>query len=147
MVSHDTQEAMRNGEGVKSSNSLSDNLVYKVSQYPITKKRKTEAEIKESSKEVQGEGAGDGGQGGKDDAEVRSSTRHNLKQRSSQNTAWRFIENNNTKLRTLSTSQEMGEGGRSGEGIGERIFEFGGRMGDRDAVDYSSPSRRRRLQT
>jgi hypothetical protein len=40
MVSHDTQEAMRNGEGVKSSNSLSDNLVYKVSQYPITKKRK-----------------------------------------------------------------------------------------------------------
>ena len=55
MVSHDTQEAMGNGEGVKSSNSLSDNLVYKVSQYPITKKRKTEAEIKESSKEVQGE--------------------------------------------------------------------------------------------
>ena len=40
MVSQDTQEAMRNGEGVKSSNSLSDNLVYKVSQYPITKKEK-----------------------------------------------------------------------------------------------------------
>lgn len=117
MVSQDTQEARRNGEGVKSSNSLSDNLVHKVSQYPINKKRKTEAEVKESSKEVQGEGAGDGGQGGKDDAEVRSSTRHNLKQRSSQNTAWRFIENDNTKLRTLSTSQEMEEGGRSGEDL------------------------------
>jgi hypothetical protein len=118
MVSQDTQEARRNGEGVNSSNSLSDILVHKVSQYPINKKRKTEAEVKESSKEVQGEGAGDGGQGGgKDDAEVRSSTRHNLKQRSSQNTAWRFIENDKTKLRTLSTSQEMEEGGRSGEDL------------------------------
>ena len=117
MVSQDTQEARRNGEGVNSSNSLSDILVHKVSQYPINKKRKTEAEVKESSKEVQGEGAGDGGQGGKDDAEVRSSTRHNLKQRSSQNTAWRFIENDKTKLRTMSTSQEMEEGGRSGEDL------------------------------
>ena len=95
MVSQDTQEARRNGEGVNSSNSLSDILVHKVSQYPINKKRKTEAEVKESSKEVQGEGAGDGGQGGKDDAEVRSSTRHNLKQRSSQNTALlRMIKRN-----------------------------------------------------
>ena len=91
MVSQDTQEARRNGEGVNSSNSLSDILVHKVSQYPINKKRKTEAEVKESSKEVQGEGAGDGGQGGKDDAEVRSSTRHNLKQRSSKNKAWRLL--------------------------------------------------------
>ena len=29
----------------------------------------------------------------------------------------------------------------------ERIFEFGGKIGDRDVVDYFSPSKRRRLQT
>jgi hypothetical protein len=99
-----------------------------------------------SSREDQGGEKGDGGQGGEEVPGVKEETQHNLKQRDSRNTAWNFISRIKTdESPTLSTGDELREGGRRGGGGRERIFEFGRRMGARESV--GSPSKRLRLQS